>query len=169
MVDGVWLTPSAPPMLAFAFFSETPMHDFPHHYRCLATANATQSVVQVASNGLANLTTDAPKEFGGPGDQWSPEALLVAAVADCFVLTFRAIAAPSRVTWHAIDCEATGTLERVDRTPQFTEIRLAVRISVPSDMEEERITRVLQKAENSCLITNSLTATVHLDVDITRE
>ena len=169
MVDGVWLTPSEQPMLAFAFFSETHMHDFPHHYRCLATANATQSVVQVASNGLANLTTDAPKEFGGPGDQWSPEALLVAAVADCFVLTFRAIAAPSRLTWHAIDCEATGTLERVDRTPQFTEIRLAVRISVPSDMEEERITRVLQKAENSCLITNSLTATVHLDVDITRE
>jgi peroxiredoxin-like protein len=169
MVGGVRLTPSEPPMLAFAFFNETPMHDFPHHYRCVATANASQSVVQVASDGLANLATDAPKEFGGPGDQWSPEALLVAAVADCFVLTFRAIAAPSRVTWHAIDCEATGTLERVDRTPQFTEIRLAIRISVPSDMEEERITRVLEKAEKSCLITNSLNATVHLDVEINRE
>jgi uncharacterized OsmC-like protein len=84
-------------------------------------------------------------------------------------LTFRAIAAPSRVTWHAIDCEATGTLERIDRTPQFTEIRLAIRISVPSDMEEERMTRVLEKAEKSCLITNSLTATVHLDVEINRE
>ena len=169
MVGGVRLTPSEPPMLAFAFFNETAMHDFPHHYRCVATANASQSVVQVASDGLANLATDAPKEFGGPGDQWSPEALLIAAVADCFVLTFRAIAAPSRVTWHAIDCEATGTLERVDRTPQFTEIRLAIRISVPSDMEEERITRVLEKAEKSCLITNSLNATVHLDVEINRE
>ena len=169
MVGGARLTPSEPPMLAFAFFNETAMHDFPHHYRCVATANASQSVVQVASDGLANLATDAPKEFGGPGDQWSPEALLIAAVADCFVLTFRAIAAPSRVTWHAIDCEATGTLERVDRTPQFTEIRLAIRISVPSDMEEERITRVLEKAEKSCLITNSLNATVHLDVEINRE
>jgi len=166
MAGGAWRMPSKPPMLAFAFLIETPMHDFPHHYRCLATANASQSVVQVASDGLANLATDAPKEFGGPGDQWSPEALLIAAVADCFVLTFRAIAAPSRVTWHAIDCEATGTLERIDRTPQFTEVRLAVRISVPSDMEDERVTRVLQKAEKSCLITNSLTATVHLDVEI---
>ena len=169
MVGGARLTPSEPPMLAFAFFNETPMHDFPHHYRCVATANASQSVVQVASDGLVTLATDAPKEFGGPGDQWSPEALLIAAVADCFVLTFRAIAAPSRVIWHAIDCEATGTLERIDRTPQFTEIRLAIRISVPSDMEEERITRVLEKAEKSCLITNSLTATVHLDVEINRE
>ena len=169
MADGVWLMPSEQPMLAFAFFNETPMHDFPHHYRCVATAHASQSVVQVASDGLVTLSTDAPKEFGGPGDQWSPEALLIAAVADCFVLTFRAISAPSRVTWHAIDCEATGTLERVDRTPQFTEIRLALRISVPSDMEEQRVIQVLEKAEKSCLITNSLTATVHLDVEIHRE
>jgi organic hydroperoxide reductase OsmC/OhrA len=70
----------------------------------------------VASQGLADLTTDVPREFGGPGDQWSPEALLIAAVADCFVLTFRAIATPSRVVWHALDCDATGKLERVDRT-----------------------------------------------------
>ncbi len=85
-------------MLAFVFLNRDAMHDFPHHYRCLATANATQSVVQVSSDGLTNLATGAPREFGGPGDQWSPEALLVATVADCFVLTFRAIAAPSRVT-----------------------------------------------------------------------
>jgi organic hydroperoxide reductase OsmC/OhrA len=92
------------------------MQDLPHHYRCVATANADQSQVRVASQGLEDLTTDAPKEFGGPGDQWSPEALLVAAVADCFVLTFRAMAGPSQITWHALDCDATGTLERVDRS-----------------------------------------------------
>ena len=73
------------------------MQDFPHHYRCIATANADQSRVRVASQGLENLTTDGPKEFGGPGDQWSPEALLIAAVADCFVLTFRAMARPSQI------------------------------------------------------------------------
>ena len=157
-------------MLAPAFDdAEMLMQDFPHHYRCVATANADQSQVRVASQGLADLTTDVPKEFGGPGDQWSPEALLIAAVADCFVLTFRAIAAPSRVVWHALDCDATGKLERVDRTPQFTEIHLTVRISVPDDIEEEKVLRVLKKAEASCLITNSLTATVHLNAEITRQ
>ena len=149
--------------------AERLMQDFPHHYRCVATANADQSQVRIASQGLADLTTDVPKEFGGPGDQWSPEALLVAAVADCFVLTFRAIAAPSKVVWHALDCDAIGKLERVDRTPQFTEIHLTVRISVPDDVEEDKVLRVLKKAEDSCLITNSLTATVHLSTEITRQ
>ncbi len=145
------------------------MQDFPHHYRCVATANADQSQVLVSSQGLEDLTTDVPREFGGPGDQWSPEALLIAAVADCFVLTFRAMAGPSQITWHALDCDATGTLERIDRATQFTTIQLAVRISVPEDMEEKRVLRILKKAEDACLITNSLNATVTLNVDITRQ
>ena len=145
------------------------MQDFPHHYRCIATANADQSRVRVASQGLEDLTTDVPREFGGPGDQWSPEALLIAAVADCFVLTFRAMAGPCQITWHALDCDATGTLERVDRSTQFTHIALSVRISVPEELEEEKVLRVLKKAEDTCLITNSLNATVTLNVDITRQ
>jgi organic hydroperoxide reductase OsmC/OhrA len=32
-------------------------------------------------------------QLGGPGGQWSPETLLVAAAAECFILTFRAVAA----------------------------------------------------------------------------
>ena len=39
------------------------MQDFPHHYRCIATANADQSRVRVASQGLENLTTDVPREL----------------------------------------------------------------------------------------------------------
>ncbi|MBU03028.1 MAG: osmotically inducible protein OsmC, partial [Halieaceae bacterium] len=45
----------------------------------------------------------------------------------------------------------------------------AVRISVPDEIEEEKVLRVLKKAEETCLITNSLTATVTMTVDITRQ
>ena len=37
------------------------------------------------------------------------------------------------------------------------------------ELEEEKILRALKKAEDTCLITNSLNATVTLDVDITRQ
>ena len=145
------------------------MQDFPHYYRCVATANEDQSRVRVSSQGLEDLTTDVPREFGGPGDHWSPEALLIAAVADCFVLTFRAMATPSQITWYALDCDATGTLERVNRSTKFTNIQLSVRISIPDDMEEDKVLRVLKKTEETCLITNSLNATVGLSTDITRQ
>jgi hypothetical protein len=34
----------------------------------------------LASSGVADLAADAPAEFDGPGDAWSPEQLLLAAV-----------------------------------------------------------------------------------------
>lgn len=143
------------------------MQAFPHHYNTVATANAGNSAVTIKGHGLPDLVTDAPKEFGGPGDKWSPEALLIAAIADCFILTFRAIAKGSGVDWHAIDCDATGTLDRVDRVNRFTHVELNVRISVPSDAEHEKVIKVLHKSEQSCLITNSLSCDVVLNTEVT--
>jgi hypothetical protein len=45
------------------------MEAFPHHYTVTAHSNTQTSAVSVTSAGLANLSTDAPAEFGGPGDQ----------------------------------------------------------------------------------------------------
>ena len=113
------------------------MQDFPHHYRCVATANADQSRVRVSSQGLEDLTPTFRASLAGPAIGGRP-ALLIAAVADCFVLTFRAMATPSQIKWYALDCDASGTLERVDRASRFTHIDLSVRISVPDEMDRER-------------------------------
>ena len=70
------------------------MQELPHHY--VVSANAkTVGNVALSANGVSDLESAPPAEFGGPGDQWSPESLLVAAVADCFILSFRAIARAS--------------------------------------------------------------------------
>ena len=70
------------------------MEELPHHYIVSSSASSEGSVL-VEAVGLPSLETAPPAEFGGPGDKWSPESLLVAAVADCFILTFRAIARAS--------------------------------------------------------------------------
>jgi organic hydroperoxide reductase OsmC/OhrA len=108
-----------------------------------------------------------PKSSTAPVISGPPEALLVAAVADCFILTFRAIARGNSLAWHAIDCDATATLDRVERVNKFTEIQLNVRISVPSDSDHEKIVKLLHKSEQNCLITNSMTCNVTLNTEIT--
>jgi peroxiredoxin-like protein len=142
------------------------MEPFPHHYAVTASGTTTNSHVIVSSGDLSDITTDVPAEFGGPGDQWSPESLLMAAVADCFVLTFRAIAQASKLQWNQVCCEATGTLDRVDRKPQFTTIQLQITLHTADDVSEEKAQRVLEKAEQGCLITNSLNASVSITTDI---
>ncbi len=103
------------------------MQDLPHHYRVTATGEPA-GTVNVASPGLDDLATAAPAEFGGPGDQWSPETLFAAAIADCFVLSFRAVARASRLTWRSLQCDVEAVLERVDGTTRFTRVNLAAEL-----------------------------------------
>lgn len=106
------------------------MQEFPHQYRATAKA-APDGDIPLTSNGLPSLRSASPAQFGGPGDRWSPETLLTGAVADCFVLTFRAVAKASKLPWTALQCEVTGTLDRVERVTQFTGFDLSVELDVP--------------------------------------
>ena len=141
------------------------MQDLPHHYVVSANA-ATTSNVELSSDGLPDLETAGPAEFGGPGDVWSPETLLVGAVADCLILSFRAIARASRFDWQSLACHAEGVLDRVDRVTQFTRFDLKTVLTVPAGTDPDKARRLLEKAERSCLITNSMKAESHLQAEV---
>jgi peroxiredoxin-like protein len=141
------------------------MHEFPHHYVVEASATP-DSNVGLDSPGLVRIDTAGPAEFGGPGDLWSPETLLVAAVADCFILSFRAIARKARFEWKSLVCDVVGDLDQVDGVTQFTGFSMRAVLEIPEESEESRARRLLEKAERHCLITNSLKAGTELEVDI---
>ena len=141
------------------------MQGLPHRYAVTAATTTTENV-DITCAGLERIESAPPAEFGGPGDRWSPETLLVAAVADCFILTFKAIARASKLPWVSLSCEVDGVLDRVDRTTQFTEFSLRVVLDVPRGTDEQKARRLLEKAEHACLITNSLNASTHLDMEV---
>lgn len=141
------------------------MQDFPHRYSVIASGDADHPV-SLEAERLPLLRSAAPAEFGGPGDLWSPETLLVAAVADCFVLTFRAVARAAKLSWTSLTCEATGTLDRVERVAQFTHVAIRARLSVPAGSREDQARAALERAERGCLITNSLKAAVQFDAEV---
>ena len=143
------------------------MRYFPHHYKVAATAGPDGDV-SLSGDGLDAIPSAPPAEFGGPGDKWSPETLLVAAVADCFILSFRAIAGASKLSWISLKCEVEGTLDRKEGATKFTEFVVRATLSVPQDTKEERAHRLLEKVEESCLIANSLSGTIHLDAVVLR-
>ena len=111
---------------------------------------------------LTMLGSASPAEFDGPGDRWSPETLLVGAVADCFILTFRAIANASKVPWISLDCDVTGTLDRVGRVTQFTHFEMTAHLVVLAGQDAGAARHAIEKAERDCLISNSLKASMVL-------
>jgi peroxiredoxin-like protein len=131
------------------------MHPYPHLYRVDASA-VPAGTVKVASAGLPDLETAPPVEFDGPGNAWSPETLLCAAIADCFILTFRAVARGSKFEWSKLDCRVEGTLDRIQGVAQFTKFTVHATLAVTGKVDEAKARALLEKAEHACLISNSL-------------
>lgn len=141
------------------------MQDYPHHYRVKAEAPA-EGVIDVSSPGLETLPSMAPAEFGGPGDHWSPETFLVASVADCYILTFRALSRGAKFAWNSLSCDVDGVLQRVDGVTQFTDYYMKIELRVPAGSDAKKAERLLHRSEKVCLVTNSLTGQCHLDITI---
>jgi organic hydroperoxide reductase OsmC/OhrA len=141
------------------------MQDYPHRYTVTA-AGAPDGDVVLEGAALPPIMSAPPSQFGGPGDRWSPETLLVAAVADCFILSFRAIARATKLPWDSVECAVSGTLDRVGKVPQFTEFHVIATLRVPPGGDEAKARQALERAEQICLITNSLKGTAHLDARV---
>lgn len=142
------------------------MDPYPHHYAAEASG-APEGTIELRSEGLPAIGSAAPAEFDGPGDRWSPETLLLGAVADCFVLTFRAVATASHFEWESLSCRAEGTLDRVDRALRFVAIALDVELRTGDEARADTARRLLEKTERSCLITNSLAVPVEMKLSVT--
>jgi organic hydroperoxide reductase OsmC/OhrA len=142
------------------------MHPFPHHYTVNAVVRPDGDV-PLSTEGMRVIESAPPKEFDGPGNQWSPEGLLTASVADCFVLNFRAIAAASKFTWVNLEARTEGTLDRVEGKMRFTRFDTHAKLSVPAGTDVERAKKLLEKAEATCPISNSLSSQRHLTVAVT--
>lgn len=141
------------------------MHPYPHLYHASATGAATGTVL-VASPSLPDLQAAPPPEFDGPGGLWSPETLLCAAVANCFILTFRAVSRAARFEWTSLECRVEGTLERVANQAQFTRFTTLARLAIPSGADAAQARALLERAEAACLVSNSLRGTRSLVVEV---
>jgi len=139
---------------------------YPHLYAVSASGRPEGSVA-VSAPRLPGIATAPPPEFDGPGDAWSPEALLCAAVADCFILSFRAVARASKLEWSEVACRVEGVLERVDNVTQFTRYTTYASLKVPPGADADKARRLLEKAEHVCLISNSLRGERTLVAEVT--
>jgi organic hydroperoxide reductase OsmC/OhrA len=80
--------------------------------------------------------------------------------------TFLAIAENSKLEFDSFECNSKGKLEQVDGKFQMTEVTLYPIVSISDVSQRERAIRVLQKAEDNCLISNSIKSRVIMQPEI---
>jgi organic hydroperoxide reductase OsmC/OhrA len=141
------------------------MHPFPHHYS-VAMSIRPGDTAKLRTAELPEIQSAPPKEFGGSGERWSPEGLFTAAIADCIVLNFQGIAANSKFAWTSLEGTTRSVLDRIDGKMRFTRFETHIVLAIPAGADPARARLLLEKAEASCPLSNTLNCDKHLTMDI---
>jgi peroxiredoxin-like protein len=144
------------------------MKPLPHTYRTRLTGGLS-GYAELSAPGVPNLQTAPPADFDGPGDAWSPELFLVAAVETCFLFTLRSVARLSKIDIISVDVTAEGTVNRQDGVTCFTGIMLRPSVVVAAGTDHDKTRRALEKAEKACLVSASLKTPISLEAQITEQ
>lgn len=132
---------------------------FPHHY----TVELADR--QLRAPGKASIAAGAPVQFGGTEGVWSPEELLVASALECLWTTFEAYARHDALLVQRWASSGTAVLEKGQPVPAFSSITLHVELAV-SAPDVDRARRLLETAEQRCIISNALKVPVVLDANV---
>jgi len=94
---------------------------------------------------------------------WTPEQLLLAAVASSYIVTFRAMADRLRVEFLGFQLSVQGKLAKQGERLAFTDIVLNPTLTIIRHADRKQADQLLEKAEHECLITRSLACPVLME------
>ena len=80
--------------------------------------------------------------------------------------TFLAIAESSQLAFQEYSSQAEGILEKTEQGFQITRIIIRPRVLINHSSAVERARRIVEKAEQHCLISKSMKTVVSIEVEI---
>src|SRR5437667_1346911 len=125
-------------------------------YRVIAWWSSGRTGLAKSNSAPNAIHFTAPPEFGGLEGRWTPEDLLLSAVASCYTTTFRALAEYSKFEYADLEVEVEGSIRKTDSGYAFNEIVIRPKLTISSEEEQTRALRLLQKAKSVCLVSRAL-------------
>lgn len=127
-----------------------------HLYRVAAWWTSGRTGLAKSDSAPNAIHFTAPTEFGGLEGRWTPEELLLAAVAGCYTTTLRAIAAAAKFDFTDLQVEASGTVRKADSGYSFSEIVVRPNLKIASLEDRNRALDLLRRAEELCLVSRAI-------------
>jgi organic hydroperoxide reductase OsmC/OhrA len=137
-----------------------------HAYRVAAWWTSGQSGLAKCDSAPNAIHFTAPTEFGGFEGRWTPEELLLAALAGCFTTTLRAISGSAQFDFADLQVDATGTIRKSQFGYDFSEIVIRPNLKIASSKEREYAFDLLKKAERLCLVSRTIDVPLRFEPQI---
>jgi organic hydroperoxide reductase OsmC/OhrA len=111
----------------------------------------------VAADGPPHLLGSADRTFRGDPERWNPEQLLLAALAQCHLLSYLHVCVDAGVVvTHYVDRPTGSMRTERDGSGRFTEVVLRPEVTVADATMVEAATKAHHRAHELCFIANSI-------------
>lgn len=130
-----------------------------YQHRVVAWWSSGRSGLAKSDNAPNSIHFAAPPQFGGLEGRWTPEDLLLSAVAGCFVTTFRVLAEYSKWEYADLQVEASGITSKAETGYSFRQVTLRPHLKVRTTPEIAKGEQLLRKAEKLCLVSRAMSVT----------
>jgi peroxiredoxin-like protein len=127
-----------------------------YQHRVVAWWSSGRSGLAKADTAPNSIHFAVPPQFGGFEGRWTPEDLLLSAVASCFVTTFRVLAEHSKWEYADLQVEASGIVSKAESGYSFHQITLRPHLKVAAVAEIAKGEQLLHKAQNLCLVSRAI-------------
>jgi organic hydroperoxide reductase OsmC/OhrA len=137
-----------------------------HPFRVVAWWASDRTGIAKSTSAPNAIHFTAPPAFGGLDGRWTPEDLLLGAIASCYTTTFRAIAENSKLEYTDLQVEVEAAIGRAKVGYSFGPVTMRVNLTISQPSEEARALKLLHKAEGLCIVTRALSVEKRFDPNV---
>ncbi len=112
--------------------------------------------VLLTAPGKPELAGSADPTFRGDAARWNPEELLLAALAQCHLLSYLHSAVTHGIVVTAYDDSPVGTMAQAGQGGHFTEVVLRPRVTITDPAQVELAREIHREASENCFIAASV-------------
>jgi organic hydroperoxide reductase OsmC/OhrA len=111
----------------------------------------------VSAAGKPDIAGSSDPAFRGDPERWNPEELMLAALAQCHMLSYLHAATVAGVTVLAYDDDAVGTMQQTpDGGGHFSSVTLRPRVVIADDAQLALAEELHREAARMCFIASSV-------------
>ncbi|MRH44028.1 SACOL1771 family peroxiredoxin [Aquibacillus halophilus] len=138
-----------------------------HHFHLKADWPGGRNSIGSIDAGNLKTKISIPPEMDGPGVGTNPDEMLLGAASTCYIITLAAMIERAALPLKSLALESIGMVDVTKGV--FTYQKIVHRPTVElkhtaSDEELTKIKRLVEKAEQSCMISRAIKGNVELEL-----
>lgn len=120
--------------------------------------------IVIQADGPGELAGSAAKPFHGDTSRWNPEQLVLAALAECHILSYLYVAGQAEIEVEKVSVRGELTLEAGAEGGQITSATLYPEVWVADAMQLPRARELHDEAHKQCFIARSMNFPIRIEI-----